>query len=43
MSDWKTIDYFFDESLVEDPYPYYDELRSAVPGAVASTTSAWWR
>ncbi len=31
MSDWKTIDYFFDESLVEDPYPYYDELRSACP------------
>jgi cytochrome P450 len=31
MSDWKTIDYFFDQSLVEDPYPYYDELRSACP------------
>jgi cytochrome P450 len=31
VSDWTTIDYFFDESLVEDPYPYYDELRSACP------------
>ena len=31
MSDWKTIDYFFDESLVEDPYEYYDDLRSACP------------
>jgi len=31
VSDWKTIDYFFDESLVDDPYSYYDELRSACP------------
>ena len=31
MSDWQTIDFFFDESLVEDPYPYFDELRSACP------------
>ncbi len=31
MSDWETIDFFFDESLVEDPYPYFDELRSACP------------
>jgi len=31
VSDWKTIDYFFDESLVEDPYDYYDDLRSACP------------
>ena len=30
-NDWQTTDYFFDESLVEDPYPYYDELRSACP------------
>ena len=29
MSDWQTIDFFSDESLVEDPYPYFDELRSA--------------
>jgi cytochrome P450 len=31
VSDWRTIDYFFDGSLVEDPYPYFDELRSACP------------
>ncbi len=31
MSDWTTIDYFTDESLVEDPYPYLDELRSQCP------------
>ena len=31
MSDWKTIDFFTDQSLVEDPYPYFDELREAGP------------
>jgi cytochrome P450 len=31
LSDWKTIDYFFDETLVEDPYSYYDDLRSECP------------
>ncbi|HET9610275.1 MAG TPA: cytochrome P450 [Acidimicrobiales bacterium] len=31
MRDWKTIDFFTDQSLVEDPYPYFDELRSAGP------------
>lgn len=31
LSDWQTIDFFTDESLVEDPYPYFDELRSACP------------
>ncbi|MBL7494982.1 cytochrome P450 [Frankia sp. CNm7] len=31
MSDWKTIDFFNDESLVEDPYPYFESLRSACP------------
>jgi cytochrome P450 len=31
LSDWQTIDYFFDESLVEDPYPYFDELRAECP------------
>ncbi len=31
MTDWRTIDYFFDQSLVEDPYPYYDALRSECP------------
>ena len=31
MSDWTTIDFFNDESLLEDPYPYFDELRSQGP------------
>jgi cytochrome P450 len=31
LSDWKTIDFFSDPSLVEDPYPYFEELRSRCP------------
>jgi cytochrome P450 len=31
VSDWQTIDYFFDESLIEDPYPYFEELRAECP------------
>ena len=31
MSDWKTIDYFGDERLLEDPYDYYDQLRDECP------------
>jgi cytochrome P450 len=31
LSDWKTIDFFNDESLVDDPYPYFDDLRQAGP------------
>ena len=31
MSDWETIDFFTDQSLVEDPYAYFDELRAAGP------------
>ena len=31
MRDWQTIDFFFDQSLVEDPYPYFEELRSECP------------
>ena len=30
-SDWETIDFFNDESLVEDPYPYFEQLRSQCP------------
>ena len=30
-NDWETVDYFSDESLVEDPYPYFEELRAACP------------
>jgi cytochrome P450 len=31
VSDFETIDFFRDESLVADPYPYFDELRSRCP------------
>ncbi len=31
MTDWKTIDYFTDQSLVEDPYPYFEQLRAECP------------
>jgi cytochrome P450 len=31
VSDWQTIDFFTDQSLVEDPYPYFDELREQCP------------
>jgi cytochrome P450 len=30
-NDWRTIDFFTDESLVDDPYPYFDSLRSECP------------
>ena len=29
--DFESVDYFFDPSLVPDPYPYYDYLRSQCP------------
>ncbi len=31
MGDWETTDFFSDESLLEDPYPYFDQLRSVSP------------
>ncbi len=31
MSDYETIDFFTDPSLVPDPYPYFDYLRSQNP------------
>ena len=31
MSDWTAIDFFSDESLVEDPYPYFEDLRAECP------------
>jgi len=31
VTDWKTIDYFFDDVLVENPYPYFDSLREECP------------
>lgn len=30
-TDYETVDYFFDPSLVPDPYPYYDYLRVQCP------------
>jgi cytochrome P450 len=31
MGDWTTTDFFTDASLVDDPYPYFEQLRSACP------------
>jgi cytochrome P450 len=30
-TDWDSIDFFMDESLVEDPYPYFEHLRARCP------------
>jgi cytochrome P450 len=30
-TDWTNIDFFSDESLVEDPYPYFEQLRAECP------------
>ena len=31
MDDFRSIDFFTDPSLVEDPYPYFEALRSSCP------------
>ncbi len=31
MTDWETTDFFSDDSLLEDPYPYFEHLRSRCP------------
>jgi cytochrome P450 len=31
MTDYDSVDFFSDQSLVEDPYPYFDHLRSQCP------------
>jgi len=31
VSDWETIDFFSDASLLEDPYPYFERLRATCP------------
>lgn len=36
MTDFETVNFFTDESLVPDPYPYFDYLRSKCPAAPAS-------
>jgi cytochrome P450 len=36
MTDFESVDYFTDESLIPDPYPYFDHLRSKCPVAQAT-------
>jgi cytochrome P450 len=31
MADYESVDFFTDESLLEDPYPYFDHLRAQCP------------
>jgi cytochrome P450 len=31
LTDFETVDFFTDETLVPDPYPYFDHLRSKCP------------
>ncbi len=31
MRDWKSVDFFSDSEIGEDPYPYFDHLRSQCP------------
>jgi cytochrome P450 len=31
MRDWESVDFFADADLVEDPYPYFDQLRGVSP------------
>jgi cytochrome P450 len=31
MADYDSVDFFADESLLEDPYPYFDHLRARCP------------
>ena len=31
MSDFDAVDFFTDESVVADPYPYFDHLRERCP------------
>jgi cytochrome P450 len=33
MTDYESVDFFTDESLNEDPYPYFDHLRARCPVA----------
>ncbi|OBB43995.1 cytochrome P450 [Mycobacterium sp. 852002-51961_SCH5331710] len=36
MTDFEALDFFTDETLIPDPYPYFDELRSKCPVAQAT-------
>jgi hypothetical protein len=33
VTDFESVDYFTDPSLVPDPYPYFDFVRSTCPVA----------
>ena len=42
MSEIESQDFFRDDELVDDPYPYLAALHSKVPGAArAASTSSW--
>ena len=41
--DYDSIDFFTDQSLVPDPYPYFDHLRSQCPVLQDAPTTAWSR
>jgi cytochrome P450 len=36
VTDFESVDFLTDESLVPDPYPYFDYLRSKCPVATAT-------
>jgi cytochrome P450 len=36
VTDFETVDFFTDETLVPDPYPYFDHLRSKCPVSQAT-------
>ncbi len=36
MTDYESVDFFTDESLVPNPYPYFDHLRSKCPVTLAT-------
>ena len=38
VADFEAVDYFFDQSLVPDPYPYYDYLRSQCPVRISRSS-----
>jgi hypothetical protein len=31
VSNYDSVDFFTDESLLDDPYPYFDHLRARCP------------
>ena len=43
MTDYDSVDFFADASLLEDPYPYFEHLRSQVSRPADGTRTAWWR